>query len=140
MEINGDDTFVLDVDKTLIAKVELAISLLELTEEYQNTPREEISAEIMRCLFEWWVECEYAPLSNLVDVLLEHSHDQSVEVNVGIIEEIAKLEGRDYLLTRRAVAFFKNYLDNEREQVSFYDIKLPTTGWVISVTIGRESL
>ena len=140
MEINGDTPYVFDVDQILVDKVELFISCLELTEEYQDSTREEISDEVMRALLEWWVECEYAALSNLMDCLTEYAHDHSVERNIKAVEDIAKLEGREFVETRRIVKFFKQLLDDETDQISFERALLPTRGRVISITIARERL
>lgn len=139
-EYNEDEPFVFDVDQVLIDKVELAISCLELTEDYQGSTREEISGELLRALFEFWVECEYQALANLVDILQEHSHDHHVESDVGIIEEISVLHGSGYRETRRIVKYLKDYLRHEDNQIFFDRIYLPKSGRVISVTVCRERM
>lgn len=140
MEFNDDDTYVFDVDQILVDKVELFISCLELTEEYQDSTREEISDEVMRALLEWWIECEYSALSNLMDCLVEYAHDHNVERNIKAVEDIAKLEGREFVETRRIIKFFKQVLDNETDQISFEKAYLPTRGRVLSITIARERI
>lgn len=140
MELREDEPFVLEIDRQMVESVDRILACLALTEDYADSTREETEQELLCCLFELWVDAEFYALSNLTDVLSEHTHIEQIERDAHLLEKMGVMEGPEFRETRRSIDYLREVLLNNHDQVVYERIRLNRHGRTITVFVVHEQI
>ena len=140
MDLRDDEPFILEVDREMVESFDAIVSCLKRTDDYADAADDEVEQELLRCLFEMWVDAEFFALSNLMDILNEHSHDRIVENHAPLLEKMGVMEGPGYRETRRSVEYLREVLRHSPDQVMYEDIRLNRHGRTVALKVVHEDI